>query len=251
MLKEFLQKVKSEISDQSSGGGGKEQESNRHDNRHELVDRYNDGHDSSVLMYRKALWKLSVVLYAVLRVVYNLFPSLIFRLQVFSNALHSRIKTTHQGLLAALLSAPYLLQRLGDFDPGLEFKVAMAYTEASAHRQPEEISSSFPCGSGREEAAEAPGGEGCALVLGDRDVQETLRRIGGGALAATTARRGVDDTNTGITIMNTIRKGRGEDGKTMNTPGFLWGTGNDLHGDVKVSWAVDGWWSGGGGGGTI
>lgn len=110
----------------------------------------------------------------------------------------------------------------------------MTYAEASAHRQPEEVSSGFPCGPGREEAVEAPGGEGCALVLGDRDVQETLRRIGGGALAANTAKTGEDDTNTGISIVNT-------NGKTATAPGFLWGAGDGLQGDAKVSWAVGGW----------
>lgn len=82
-----------------------------------------------------------------------------------------------QGLLAGLLSAPYLVQRLGDFDPGLEFKTAMAYADASKL-------SSRPAA-----AAAAAGTRECAVVLGDRDVQETLRRLGG-ALTALTGRRG-------------------------------------------------------------
>ena len=93
-------------------------------------------------------------------------------------------RTARKGLLAALLSAPYLLQRLGDFDPGLEFKTAIAYTDASSRRQalPEESSSQFSDGAGA--LASEGGGEGCTLVLGDRDVHETLRRIGGGQLRA-------------------------------------------------------------------
>ncbi|CAM9236319.1 unnamed protein product [Scytosiphon promiscuus] len=63
-----------------------------------------------------------------------------------------------QAILSGLLSAPYVVQRLGDFDPGLEFKTAMLYADAS-----------------------------CAVVLGDRDVQETLRRLGGALTALTGA----------------------------------------------------------------
>ncbi len=135
-----------------------------------------------------------------------------------------------QGVLAALLSAPYLVQRLGDFDPGLEFKTAMVYADASKRfSQPAaatavaaaataavagqadtesspSLDASEDAGEGngaarspREAgataamAAEATGAGGlgpgeCTIVLGDRDVQETLRRLGG-ALTALTGRQ--------------------------------------------------------------
>ncbi|CAN0337792.1 unnamed protein product, partial [Hapterophycus canaliculatus] len=41
-----------------------------------------------------------------------------------------------QAVLSGLLSAPYVVQRLGDFDPGLEFKTAMVYADASIRPQP-------------------------------------------------------------------------------------------------------------------
>lgn len=71
-----------------------------------------------------------------------------------------------QAALAGALSAPYLLQRLGNFDPGLEFKIAMAYADASAISSPNSL--------------EGGAGGVCDVVLGDRDVQETLRRLGKG-----------------------------------------------------------------------
>lgn len=120
----------------------------------------------------------------------------------------------NQGLLAGLLSAPYVVQRLGDFDPGLEFKTAMAYADASIRPQPagavaDEVSSKCTQGgatlsgtgtaaaaaTGRWEGGAGPGEE-CAIVLGDRDVQETLRRLGG-ALTALTGRRGDGEEKAG------------------------------------------------------
>ena len=145
-----------------------------------------------------------------------------------------------KGLLAGFLSAPYVVQRLGDFDPGLEFKTAMVYADASIRQQspntkpsPVEISGNFPEGEGAAAAAAAvvagggeeagtavgvelsgieasavragvEGGVGgggaalgeCAVVLGDRDVQETLRRRGG-ALTALTDRSGKGEEGKG------------------------------------------------------
>eukprot|EP00752_Nemacystus_decipiens_P015680 g13994.t1 len=89
-----------------------------------------------------------------------------------------------QGLLAGLLSAPYLVQRLGDFDPGLEFKTAMAYADASKLASRPSTATAAAAAA----AAAAVGPWECAVVLGDRDVQETLRRLGG-ALTALTRRR--------------------------------------------------------------
>lgn len=80
-----------------------------------------------------------------------------------------------QALLAGLLSAPFLVQRLVNFDPGLEFKTAMAYAdgfsllEQNGRIAERFLEASFPSGAPRD----------CVVVLGDRDVQETLRRLGG------------------------------------------------------------------------
>lgn len=77
--------------------------------------------------------------------------------------------------MAGVLSSPYLLQRCGNFDPGLEFKTAMAYADASSLPNPSD-------GSKNRSAGDDDGGGGagaCAVVLGDRDVQETLTRLGG------------------------------------------------------------------------
>lgn len=123
----------------------------------------------------------------------------------------------NQGLLAGLLSAPYVVQRLGDFDPGLEFKTAMLYADASTRLQPAAGAAAGTVLPRREEgqggeaamaapekaAGEAagrregergrkglPGEKECAIVLGDRDVQETLRRLGGSLTALTGPRGG-------------------------------------------------------------
>ncbi|CAN0181790.1 unnamed protein product, partial [Laminaria digitata] len=102
-----------------------------------------------------------------------------------------------QGLLAGFLSAPYVVQRLGDFDPGLEFKTAMVYADASIRQH------GFGTGAvGAEVEGGVGGGVGgggaalgeCAVVLGDRDVQETLRRLGG-ALTALTDRSSKGEGN--------------------------------------------------------
>lgn len=93
-------------------------------------------------------------------------------------------------MLAGLLSAPYLVQRLGDFDPGLEFKTAMVYADASKLSSRPATAAVTTAATATAAAAAVAAGPGeCAVVLGDRDVQETLRRLGG-ALTALTARRG-------------------------------------------------------------
>lgn len=79
------------------------------------------------------------------------------------------------------------MQRLGDFDPGLEFKTAMVYADASIRPKP--VAAGMVAAAGRAGmGAEGAGPGECAVVLGDRDVQETLRRLGG-ALTALTGRK--------------------------------------------------------------
>lgn len=73
----------------------------------------------------------------------------------------------NQAVLAGFLSSPYVLQRLSNFDPGLEFKTAMLYADSSS------IADGRRVEDGNYNSA------ACAVVLGDRDVQETLRRLGG------------------------------------------------------------------------
>lgn len=74
-------------------------------------------------------------------------------------------------MLAGFLSAPYLVQRLANFDPGLEFKTAMAYADSCSNLSPNGSN-------GARGQQELGAGGACDVVLGDRDVQETLRRLG-------------------------------------------------------------------------
>lgn len=96
-----------------------------------------------------------------------------------------------QGILSGLLSAPYVVQRLGDFDPGLEFKTAMVYADPSVRP------GSSTAGARGVVTSAAGGGEAgpgeCSVVLGDRDVQETLRRLGGALTALTGGGEGGDE----------------------------------------------------------
>ncbi|CAM9557844.1 unnamed protein product [Ectocarpus fasciculatus] len=75
-----------------------------------------------------------------------------------------------QGILSGLLSAPYVVQRLGDFDPGLEFKTAMVYADPSVRPG----SSARGAGGVVTSAAGAGAGPGeCSVELGARDVPDT------------------------------------------------------------------------------
>eukprot|EP00903_Cladosiphon_okamuranus_P011281 g10637.t2 len=136
-----------------------------------------------------------------------------------------------QGVLAGLLSAPYLVQRLGDFDPGLEFKTAMVYADASKL-------SSRPATAAA--AAMAPGPGECAIVLGDRDVQETLRRLGGALTALTRRRDGVGEEGD-------TRDGSGGGGAGGGEGGGMMGAaaaGGVRELSLNAAAASDSYWSG-------
>ncbi|CBJ28745.1 conserved unknown protein [Ectocarpus siliculosus] len=134
-----------------------------------------------------------------------------------------------QGILSGLLSAPYVVQRLGDFDPGLEFKTAMVYADPS-------VRPGYSTGVARGMVSPAAGGGAgpgeCSVVLGDRDVQETLRRLGG-ALTALTGRGEGGDEKHGV--------GRGDGAPEGASPGAGGGGVSVGTLDAAETEATSGW----------
>ncbi|CAM9810725.1 unnamed protein product [Ectocarpus sp. 4 AP-2014] len=145
-----------------------------------------------------------------------------------------------QGILSGLLSAPYVVQRLGDFDPGLEFKTAMVYADPS-------VRPGYSTGAARGMVTSVAGGGAgpgeCSVVLGDRDVQETLRRLGG-ALTALTGRGEEGDEKHGVGMGEGAPEGASpgaggggvgvgmlDAAETEATSGWDWGT---LASDARI-----------------
>jgi len=178
-----------------------------------------------------------------------------------------------------------VVQRLGDFDPGLEFKTAMVYADASkrfsqqppaatavaaaaattaavaeqadveadaesslssfdfsqdagegndAATSPREVGAEAATASAAASAAAVAGGlrtGECAIVLGDRDVQETLRRLGGALTALTGRPIGKGEGEDGVAAAAAAADGGG--GRSGGGVGLVRATGGDAR-DVKL-----------------